>query len=716
MASTASKPVPGGRSPSHASAYAIFEGGGAKGIGHVGAYRAMDKAGLALRGVAGASAGAIFAALVAVGYTADEIFEDADKHILTALNVGSPVGLIGERKWGKISSMKSDLAWIICGIVASTVFSTMLGAIVIVKHFAPYADALELLLASAAVALLAGRLTHRFIYGLKALAHLAIAATIIAAAVLLRMMGLAPDWFTVVLGGLAIGFAIFAAIRDAPILFLLCSGVALLLAISLRWGPHWPGWVVPSLLFVCMLGTAVKVLGWARPILTQQGLVTNHVVQDAVNKALLAKLEKTWDQATQGPLPEIVCFKHIEPNPPKNDFIQLKLVTTNIDEQRLTIIDRHHPDVAVGQAVAASAALPLVFCPATIDRLDRKGFRYADGGLISNMPSWIFRDEKRQLERWEANQAREFRRIPIFAIALDTNPDKTRQSTSLRIRLVKFVVSRKYFLIHYLWEFIKNPKHSNNQIMRIMSSVEYFMRLIDTAIFGSQSVVKDFISDLHVIQIKVGLKTMQLDCSGEEAKAAIDDAERQALDWFERESQRDRLTMITLKDIREKMAAEMAENLKNKDLKPEDLRVVLLDPLTRGEARTPVALQVKHVLGGDPERNTDDELELDLRGSIAAEAFNSKRVAYGQFDGIGAGPLWMTKYEHALLPRQLKSSIAIPISSIDGQVERVISVDSHVDMLPQWDNAPFNERLIALCIALRSDLFNQSLEGLLNDS
>jgi NTE family protein len=56
-------------------AYAIFEGGGAKGYAHVGALKAAEERGIAFRKVAGTSAGAIVAALVAAGYTADELLD-----------------------------------------------------------------------------------------------------------------------------------------------------------------------------------------------------------------------------------------------------------------------------------------------------------------------------------------------------------------------------------------------------------------------------------------------------------------------------------------------------------------------------------------------------------------------------------------------------------------------------------------------------------------
>jgi NTE family protein len=53
----------------------VCEGGGVKGIGLAGAYAALEAAGYEPKRVAGTSAGAITAALIAAGYTADELKE-----------------------------------------------------------------------------------------------------------------------------------------------------------------------------------------------------------------------------------------------------------------------------------------------------------------------------------------------------------------------------------------------------------------------------------------------------------------------------------------------------------------------------------------------------------------------------------------------------------------------------------------------------------------
>ena len=60
--------------PFKLKAFGIFEGGGAKGLAHVGALRALEEKNVDFVGIAGTSAGAIVAALVGVGYRSHQMF------------------------------------------------------------------------------------------------------------------------------------------------------------------------------------------------------------------------------------------------------------------------------------------------------------------------------------------------------------------------------------------------------------------------------------------------------------------------------------------------------------------------------------------------------------------------------------------------------------------------------------------------------------------
>src|SRR5258708_4424363 len=86
--------------PSARLIYAIFEGGGAKGIAHLGAVAAIEQLNLSVAGVAGASAGAFVASLLAAGYRSDELLDPKTPttNLLAAQNL-SPLDLLDVRKW-----------------------------------------------------------------------------------------------------------------------------------------------------------------------------------------------------------------------------------------------------------------------------------------------------------------------------------------------------------------------------------------------------------------------------------------------------------------------------------------------------------------------------------------------------------------------------------------------------------------------------------------
>ena len=74
----------------------VFEGGGVKGIAHVGALYALEtipalQKEVKIAGVGGTSAGAIIAALYAAGYSAEDLRKELDKTSLGHL-IGKPVG------------------------------------------------------------------------------------------------------------------------------------------------------------------------------------------------------------------------------------------------------------------------------------------------------------------------------------------------------------------------------------------------------------------------------------------------------------------------------------------------------------------------------------------------------------------------------------------------------------------------------------------------
>lgn len=91
---------------SHKSVYIAFEGGGAKGIVHIGAMKAIEALeGLKVRGVAGTSAGAIVAALCAAQFSAEDILSTQEaRSILTFIDPAfkSATDLLGKGYWWRI--------------------------------------------------------------------------------------------------------------------------------------------------------------------------------------------------------------------------------------------------------------------------------------------------------------------------------------------------------------------------------------------------------------------------------------------------------------------------------------------------------------------------------------------------------------------------------------------------------------------------------------
>jgi NTE family protein len=114
----------------------VFEGGGVKGIGLAGAFAALQRAGFTPKRVAGTSAGAITAALVAAGYGADE---------LDAILLEVPFERFKDRSWeDKVPIIGTGLSVLTeLGIYEGRYFEGWLAGLLVAKgvtHFGQLAD------------------------------------------------------------------------------------------------------------------------------------------------------------------------------------------------------------------------------------------------------------------------------------------------------------------------------------------------------------------------------------------------------------------------------------------------------------------------------------------------------------------------------------------------------------------------------------------------
>ena len=86
-------------------AFGIFEGGGAKGLAHIGALKAAEESDVEFLGVAGTSAGSIVAALVAAGYTADELYSPDNPSSLFRRNF---IDFFPQEDWKNLQILRAD--------------------------------------------------------------------------------------------------------------------------------------------------------------------------------------------------------------------------------------------------------------------------------------------------------------------------------------------------------------------------------------------------------------------------------------------------------------------------------------------------------------------------------------------------------------------------------------------------------------------------------
>lgn len=587
----------------YSSAYAIFEGGGAKALAHVGALRALEQVKLAVVGVAGTSAGAIIAALVAVGYKPDEIFGSAQSHVLQKLGLGSPVDLLGRDKWTLFMGWKrralTVLAWLVAGIV-----------------------------------------------------------------------------------------------------LLLFKGVlAALMSDVLPASRELAGLVINVLAILCLVIASILLLASLWPVFRDRGIFDSKTIQDIVNRALRAKLLEYKSEGLIDEVPDTVLFEHIDPSRLMR-FIPLKIVATNITDGELTLFDRRTPHIPVGDAVAASAALPFAFKPATINGFTRTaGADFADGGLVSNMPSWVFRDEKKARERLETRYGGRDR-IPIYAFSLQTTDEEQTLPPAGRIKRA----------ITYCMRVVTT---GFSYFVRVVTTgISYFVRVLTTGIFGSQAVVEAFIPDLKVVPLETSLKTMAFDCTGAQAEAAVATGERIALDFLQRERLTEDVTAFVLDSIHAKVLAALVELRGTKDLPR--IRVALIDPVCRTSETDIVGFRV--IAGANMDGDADDCLEIDLGGSIAPLAFHQNKAVFGEIGTRSPADLLMTKYERALLPSDLHSVIAIPIYARPDEPERprrVLAIDSDDDLSGEFKSKPFMDSLISASASASRKVIQETVEAAL---
>lgn len=235
----------------------------------------------------------------------------------------------------------------------------------------------------------------------------------------------------------------------------------------------------PQALLVCGLA-CVGVLGLGAVGVACVGIVSLSQLRKNLDLAL------RWKCAASGhPLPppgQPITFAQAK----AMEWKPLKIVASNISERRIEVFcESLTPQVGIADAVAASICIPFLFRAVY---LEGNGCTYVDGGMLSNLPAWVF-EEERALNPEAA----------VVAVELD----ESRGSSALRNRL---------------------------------SGLAFLGALIQTAVFGAGALskrVRGLMIPLQLQPIKRDgqpLQLLEFDVARDDARAIIADARKYALE------------------------------------------------------------------------------------------------------------------------------------------------------------------------------------------
>jgi hypothetical protein len=304
-------------------------------------------------------------------------------------------------------------------------------------------------------------------------------------------------------------------------------------------------------------------------------------------------------------------------------------------------------EVEVAEAVAASISIPFVFKPARVLSYKKQPHAiYADGGMVSNLPIWVFAEEKLNYERTQMPKSK----VPILAFSLvDAGEPQMDASVSSR-------------------------------------PLDYFSNVARSAVFGGQEVSKLFVNDLIPVPMPIGLRTTQFDFSM-----------RTAVDEYQRAYATAALVLAT--------AIRVKPNLARRELGKFHHEVRLLIHSAHPEiVKKPLRVCIICKFGASSFRvmqsfnmddDADDRLVFGNAVTGAPVAFRRRSPAFLDLSPgkRSAAQGFMTKYERALLRGSLRSAISFPIFRDDAAWEiadasqrpepiGVVSVDSDEDLEP----------------------------------
>jgi predicted acylesterase/phospholipase RssA len=446
--------------------------------------------------------------------------------------------------------------------------------------------------------------------------------------------------------------------------------IPMLAIFSMAFAVRFIGWNVAArglgIVALC-LGLALAVRAWL--LWNRRGIFDPVHFETHFNQVLRRRVVSAYEQVglPVDRIPEKIRFRDIDPRVVPR-FCRLKIVTTDISGQQLRLFDHRTPDVMVAEAVAASIAIPGLFTPAAIpsfrdDAALAFSRYYADGGLVSNLPVWCFSEEKAAAER--------------------------RQPNSTAVPIIAFTLSDPSLL-----------KSAN----RVLRPLPYFRQVFQSAIFGGQTVVQEFVPDLVSIPLPSSLGVLAFDATWAQARLAHEQAKRQAADTL-----RQRLILepaewrSVLETACEDIETHILAHIPSLGGRALRLRAAVFEPNRpqRGPRSEEIFITAYRVSRScNMENDADDRLTLDAECAGVPEAFEQRQTVFWAPGNPASRPPVMTKYERALVRRSVKCAICIPIfSSVEAwnlpvtsrnQPLAVVALDTDEDIIAQLGQVPLN--------------------------
>ena len=387
-----------------------FEGGGAKGIVHLGAYREFEYAlrsdrdhsydhwpKYQLRGVSGTSIGALVAALIAVGYSSREMLPELP------VRPPMPAKPVRTGKWPHWRGAISWLSWLL--FVLSYSFALLMYSLTMITGSARSAVLDNACLNR--VTDVFGKGVAKFFFLKWLITHPIIMSLALSAmwiGTLLLVYFIIENIYPL-LHGLWHSWSLSSTVLDTPVW--MAAGI---LKFFDRYAP-----VVSMILFGIM---SVIAFTWGLRCLLR-GLLTTKIFRDGIDRALAVKLVDRFRQLAGSPSSDEAkrkkLFERIDElkraiDRPKAEYRKvvtfqmlrdaeccpLAMAATNVRAGVVELFSTDAtPKVFVADAIAASAAVPLLFQAVEIEEDDKRGL-YWDGGFTSNLPAWPY-DAQREI-------------------------------------------------------------------------------------------------------------------------------------------------------------------------------------------------------------------------------------------------------------------------------------------------------------------------------